>query len=73
MGEVISFPMARAVGAMNYEVTKRELAERWRVSERWIELRMREDGLPCEKDPHSRFVRFNLGECERWRAQRRAS
>lgn len=70
-GNVIQFPVARAAGALNFEVTKAELAERWRVSERWIELRVRDAGLPRKKDPHSRLVRFNLAECELWLERRR--
>lgn len=71
MGELVAFPTARSIGAMDYEVTKKFLAERWGVSERWIELRARDDGLPRRKDPYSRLVRFNLAECERWLQQRR--
>lgn len=73
MGDLITFPTARAAGALSYEVTKAELARRWRVSERWIELRCKQDGLPRRKDPYSRLVRFNLAECERWLQERRAS
>lgn len=73
MGDLLEFPTHRAVGSLNYEITKRELAARWRVSERWIELRMREDGLPYRKDSRSRLVRFPLAECELWLHRRRAS
>lgn len=73
MSNVIQFPTHRSVGVLNYEVTKQQLAMRWQVSARWIELRVREDGLPARKDPHSRLVRFNLADCETWRERRRAS
>jgi hypothetical protein len=62
--EIIPFPLAHTY--TDYWITKKELAERWRVSERWLELRVKHDGLPMRKDPHSRLVRFNLADCERW-------
>jgi hypothetical protein len=70
-GEILRFPLER-LGQLDHLVTKRELAERWGVSPRWIELRMRDAGLPFEKDQHSRFVRFLLVDCEHWRARRGA-
>ena len=49
---------------------KAELAARWGVSERWIELRQKLDGLPFQKDASSRLVRYDLAACEAWRARR---
>jgi len=71
VGRVLAFPVDRVRGAgPEYDVTKAELAQRWSVSQRWIEMRMRDSGLPHFKDRHSRFVRFPLADCERWRAER---
>jgi len=66
MGQVVEFPASRI--RSDWQLTKAELAERWNVSERWIEYRMQRDGLPYVKDSLSRLVRFPLAACERWRA-----
>jgi hypothetical protein len=68
---VVSFPAHRMRG-VRVLLTKAELAERWGVSERWIELRQRNDGLPREKDQYSRFVRYDVAACEAWRQRRSA-
>lgn len=67
--KVLVFPMYRSRGVAVL-LTKRELAARWSVSPRWIEERQRHDGLPVQKDAHSRLVRYDLAEVERWRARR---
>ena len=49
-------------------MTKEQLAAHWAVSERWIELRVKNDGLPHKK--LGRAIRFRLEDCERWLARR---
>jgi hypothetical protein len=66
---VIAIP-ANRMQAVHVLIRKHELAERWAVSERWIEQRQRLDGLPFRKDPGSRFVRYDVAACEAWREQR---
>lgn len=51
-------------------LTKTELARRWSVSTRWIEKRVRDSGLPVQKDSRSRLVRFSLVAAESWRLER---
>ncbi len=68
-GQLIAFPAHRSRGVV-VRLTKRELAARWKVSVRWIEERQRCDGLPYEKDAHSRLVRYDLARVEAWRAAR---
>lgn len=70
--QIIPFPLHRAV-APDVLVTKTQLADRWQVSERWIELQQRDHGLPVQKDARSRLVRYSLRDVEAWRTQRRAS
>lgn len=70
--QIIAFPTHRARQAPDVLLTKRQLAARWGVSERWIEQRQRHDGLPFEKDAPSRLVRYSLADVEQWRANRRA-
>jgi len=70
MGELLHFP-ARPL--QDHLLTKPELARRWSVSTRWIEQRVAQDGLPVQKDPRSRLVRFSLVAVERWRQERIAS
>lgn len=74
MGELVVFPVERTRpgGEVIEPITKAALAERWRVSPRWIELRMKDEHnpLPHLKDPYSRFVRFPVADCERWRMNR---
>jgi predicted DNA-binding transcriptional regulator AlpA len=67
--QIVVFPAHRS-RAVCVLLTKRELAVRWRVSVRWIEERQRHDGLPVQKDAHSRLVRYDLAEVEAWRARR---
>lgn len=55
---------------INQWLTKTQLAQALQVSERWIELKVRDDGLPSLKLGRSR--RFKLDDVERW-AERRAS
>jgi hypothetical protein len=70
VGELLFFP-ARPL--QDQLLTKPELAARWKVSPRWIEDRVRYDGLPKQKDPVSRLVRFSLVDVECWRRGRLAS
>jgi hypothetical protein len=67
--QIIVFPTHRRKQVEAY-LTKKHLAERWGCSVSWIEQRMRRDGLPYLKDPHSRFVRFEWYAVERWRFAR---
>ncbi len=68
LAEVLAFPPHRM--RRGVLLRKSELAERWGVSERWIELRVRDAGLPVQKDRASRLVRFDLADCEAWRVAR---
>jgi hypothetical protein len=70
MGEVIYM---RASAKADILLTKRELAARWKVSTRWIELRVKHDGLPMQKDRASRLVRFSWFAVEQWRTGRLVS
>lgn len=45
-------------------LTKTELAEHWGMSLRWVELRVKNDGLPHKH--LGRAIRFRLEDCERW-------
>lgn len=49
-------------------LTKEELAEHWHMSPRWVELRVKNDGLPHKK--LGRAIRFRLEDCERWLERR---
>jgi excisionase family DNA binding protein len=49
-------------------LTKEQLAAHWQVSERWIELRVKNDGLPHKR--LGRAIRFRLEDCERWLERR---
>lgn len=49
-------------------LTKEQLAAHWQVSERWIELRVKNDGLPRKR--LGRAIRFRLEDCERWLERR---
>lgn len=49
-------------------LTKQELADHWRCTTRWIELRVKHDGLPHRK--LGRSIRFRLEDCERWLERR---
>lgn len=51
-------------------LTKREVAERLRVSERWVELRVKDSAFPARKDPRSRLVRFRWSEVDQWMNER---
>jgi hypothetical protein len=42
--QVVPFPTRRATEAV--VLIKRQLADYWGVSTRWVELRFRDDGLP---------------------------
>lgn len=70
MGALLHFPARPLV---DHPLTKPELARRWSVSLRWIELQVRDHGLPAQKDKHSRLVRFSLRDVEAWRLERMAS
>ena len=67
--DVIAFP-AHRMQAVHVLIRKHELAEHWGVSERWIEMRQKNDGLPVQKDAASRFVRYDVAACEAWRQAR---
>lgn len=57
----------------NTLLTRSELAQRWQVTERWIELhesaRLDSDPLPRIKLGH-RTIRYVLAECEAWARRR---
>lgn len=60
MGEVVRFP--RRPGSEPW-VSKRQVAEHFGFSTRWVELRVRE-GMPSRAIGGRR--RFLLSECEEW-------
>jgi len=54
-------------------LTKTELADHLRYSERWIEMQMRDRGMPYMKgDGRGARVRFRLSEVEAWMMRRSA-
>ncbi|HEY4895785.1 MAG TPA: hypothetical protein VII01_06825 [Solirubrobacteraceae bacterium] len=65
MGIVIPFPRRTD---WEPELSKRQLAQCFSFSTRWVELRMRE-GMPSRMRGNQR--RFLLSECEAWLAQSR--
>ena len=67
MGTVIPFPRRN-----NWEpwLSKRQLAEHFGFSTRWVELRVR-DGMPSTI--HGNRRRFLLSEVEAWLAQGRTA
>lgn len=60
----------RYAGAPEPWIKKRQLAAHLDVSERWIELRMRE-GLPCNRLSRG-AVRFRIADVEAWLSERKA-
>jgi predicted DNA-binding transcriptional regulator AlpA len=70
VGDVLRMPSSRVRRDREPWSTKREVAAELRVSERWVELRMRHDGFPFHKDRHSRLVRFKMSEIDDWLARR---
>lgn len=71
MGDLLQFPAHRMRQDQDHWFDKKELAAYLGRSERWIEMRMRDSGLPYDKDPHSRFVRFNPADVAHWQQTRR--
>jgi len=69
MGEVVALPARRR--REEVELTKRQLAEHWGVSTRWLELMVRDEGLPSD-GVFAGKRRFNLGEVEHWKRGRAA-
>lgn len=63
MGIVIPFPRRTD---WEPELSKRQVAQWFGFSTRWVELRMRE-GMPSRMRGHQR--RFLLSECEAWLAR----
>lgn len=62
MTVVLQFP-ARGHSPM---LTKRQLANHLGRSTRWVELMVRDHGLPAEWDRHHRERRFDLVAVEAW-------
>lgn len=58
--QIIPFPLRTD---WEPELSKRQLAERFGYTTRWVELRMRE-GMPSRMVGAQR--RFRLSECEQW-------
>jgi len=67
MSKVIAFPTRR--GSEDVELTKRQLADHWGVSTRWIELMVRDADLPS-LGLFAGKRRFNLAEAEDWKRRR---
>lgn len=53
-------------------LTKRQLAQHLCRSTRWIELMVRDHGMPAEWDVHHRERRFDLVAVETWLGDRAA-
>lgn len=66
MSNVIAFPTWRRRGGHEPLVAKSDVARHLGVSTRWVELRMRDGGLPHLKDPVSRLVRYRLSDVDAW-------
>lgn len=66
-GQVVALPARRR--HEDVELTKRQLSEHWNVSTRWLELMVRDEGLPSVGIFAGRR-RFNLAEAERWKRGR---
>ena len=69
---VLRFPVQKARRDREPLVKKGDIARELHVSERWVELRMRDAGLPYIKDAHSRLVYYRLSDVLDW-FERRAS
>jgi hypothetical protein len=63
--QIIPFPTR----VRDVELTKRQLANHWRVSTRWLELMVRDEGLPS-RGIFAGKRRFILSEVEDWRDRR---
>jgi predicted DNA-binding transcriptional regulator AlpA len=70
--EILRFPASRMRPDREPLMKKTEVARELRVSERWVELRMRDSGFPFIKDAHSRLVYYKWSEIEAWMARRTA-
>lgn len=70
--DVIRFPSHRMRPDREPLMKKSEVARELRVSERWVELRMKDAGFPFIKDTHSRLVYYKWSEIEAWMARRTA-
>ncbi len=64
MGVVVAFPARRDPSTV--DLTKRQLAQMWGVSTRWIELAHRDEGLPSVGIFGGRRI-FRLSEVETWK------
>lgn len=51
-------------------LTKRQLAHHLRRSTRWVELMVRDEGMPAEWDRHHRERRYDLRAVEAWLQER---
>jgi predicted DNA-binding transcriptional regulator AlpA len=67
---IYAFPAHRMRPDREPLLKKAEVARELRVSERWVELRMRDAGFPFIKDAHSRLVYYKWSEIETWMARR---
>jgi len=67
MSRVVAFPTRRP--SEDVELTKRQLADHWGVSTRWIELMVRDAGLPS-LGLFAGKRRFKLTEAEDWKRRR---
>jgi predicted DNA-binding transcriptional regulator AlpA len=68
VGELVRFPAYRMRKDREPWIDKDELAEYLGRSTRWIELRMRDSGLPHHKGERSRLVRFRISDVDEWLA-----
>lgn len=66
MGDVVKFPN-RGHSPL---LTKRQLANHLQRSTRWVELMVRDEGMPAEWDRHRRERRYDLQAVETWLQRR---
>lgn len=67
-GNLIQFPRKDFAPRL----TKRQLAHHLNRTTRWVELMVRDQGLPAEWDVHRRERRFDLVAVETWLEERAA-
>ena len=67
-GRLIQFPRT----GHTPELTKRQLANHLRRSTRWVEIMVRDHGMPAGWDRHHRERRFDLVAVETWLGERAA-
>ena len=67
-GRLIQFPRT----GYTPELTKRQIANHLARSTRWVEIMVRDHGMPAGWDRHHRERRFDLVAVETWLGERAA-